>query len=68
MVYVLSKLTQKVRFCVNFLRNKVRQERDGKKDKIYRCWIVMRNIGARRIFKIYVRRNETEKLEKGFAK
>jgi hypothetical protein len=50
------------------LRSKVRVNGDAKVDKIYRCWHVMKNIGARRIYRIYLRRHGIEKLEKYFAK
>ena len=68
LIFLFSKMAEKMRFCLINLRTKLRYEKEQKQDKIKRCWYLMKNIGAKRIYKIYLRRHGIEKLEKHFFK
>lgn len=68
LVFLFSKMAEKMRFCLMSLRNKLRSSKENKNDKIYRCWHIMKNIGAQRIYRIYLRRHGIEKQEKYFNK
>ena len=46
LVFLFSKMAEKMRFCLMSLRNKLRSSKENKNDKIYRCWHIMKNIGA----------------------
>jgi hypothetical protein len=61
-------MTEIMRNALSTLRNKIKKHSDNKKDKINRCWHLMKNIGAKKIYRIYLRRNGIEKLESFFSK